>query len=97
MWRHRPFYGNSKIPFEIGLWEGVDGSRIMAVMDAHNYTTKWRLEDLSESKSLKRMTDASPLKTVYHYYGTGDTGAPRPSSRSALWRWACTATVPWRS
>lgn len=85
MWRHRPFYGNSKIPFEIGLWEGVDGSRIMAVMDAHNYTTKWRLEDLSESKSLKRMTDASPLKTVYHYYGTGDTGgAPTIESVRAL-------------
>ena len=42
MWRHRPFHGASKIPFEIGLWQGVDGSRIMAVMDAHNYTTKWR-------------------------------------------------------
>ena len=85
MWRHRPFYGNSKIPFEIGLWEGVDGARIMAVMDAHNYTTKWRLEDLSENESLKRMTDASPLKTVYHYYGTGDTGgAPTIESVRAL-------------
>ena len=48
--RHRPFHGTSKIPFEIGLWQGVDGSRIMAVMDAHNYTTKWRYEDLSHSK-----------------------------------------------
>ena len=53
MWRHRPFHGTSKIPFEIGLWQGVDGSRIMAVMDAHNYTTKWRYEDLSHSKYLQ--------------------------------------------
>lgn len=85
MWRHRPFHGNSKIPFEIGLWQGVDGSRIMAVMDAHNYTTKWRYEDLSESKQLLRMTEGSPIKTVYHYYGTGDTGgAPTIESVRAM-------------
>lgn len=85
MWRHRPFYGNSKIPFEIGLWEGVDGSRIMAVMDAHNYTTKWRYEDLSKSRQLERMASSSPLKTVYHYYGTGDTGgAPTIESVRAV-------------
>ena len=57
MWRHRPFHGASKIPFEIGLWQGVDGSRIMAVMDAHNYTTKWRYEDLSHSKYLQGIAE----------------------------------------
>ncbi len=86
MWRHRPFYSNgSKIPFEIGMWQGVDGSRIMAVMDAHNYTTKWRYQDLSESKNLLAITEKSPIKTVYHYYGTGDTGgAPTIESVRAL-------------
>lgn len=85
MWRHRPFYGNSKIPFEIGLWEGVDGSRIMAVMDAHNYTTKWRYEDLSKSRQLTRMVSESPIKTIYHYYGTGDMGgAPTIESVRAV-------------
>lgn len=74
MWRNKPFYGDSKIPFEIGLWQGVDGSRIMAVMDAHNYTTKWRFEDLSQSSYLYGIAEKSPLKAVYHYYGTGDTG-----------------------
>lgn len=85
MWRNRPFYGKSKIPFEIGLWQGVDGSRIMAVMDAHNYTTKWRYEDLSRSKYLYDIADGNPLKAVYHYYGTGDTGgAPTVESVRAL-------------
>lgn len=85
MWRHKPFYGKSKIPFEIGLWQGVDGSRIMAVMDAHNYTTKWRFEDLSQSKYLFDIAESSPLKAVYHYYGTGDTGgAPTVESVRAL-------------
>ena len=85
MWRHRPFHGASKIPFEIGLWQGVDGSRIMAVMDAHNYTTKWRYEDLSHSKYLQGIAEGNPLNAVYHYYGTGDTGgAPTIESVRAL-------------
>lgn len=73
-WRHKPFHGKSKIPFGIGLWQGVDGSRIMLVADAHNYTTKWKDEDLSHNAELKRLTEASPLHVDYHYYGTGDTG-----------------------
>lgn len=73
-WRAKPFHNGSKIPFEIGLWQGVDGSRIMMVADAHNYTTKWRDEDLSQSKYLLDLTEQSPIKSVYHYYGTGDTG-----------------------
>lgn len=73
-WRNNPFYGKSKIPFEWGLWEGIDGARIGLVADAHNYTTKWPDEDLSNSESLKKMTAAQPLHTIYHYYGTGDTG-----------------------
>ncbi|MCD7936576.1 MAG: discoidin domain-containing protein [Tannerellaceae bacterium] len=85
MWRHKPFHGTSKIPFEIGLWEGVDGARIMMVADAHNYTTKWRDEDLSNSEYLYNLTDTSYIKTVYHYYGTGDTGgAPTIESVRAV-------------
>lgn len=74
MWRHRPFHGDSKIPFEIGLWEGVDGAKIMLVADAHNYTTKWRDEDLSNSRYLQGLAANNVNNTVYHYYGTGDTG-----------------------
>jgi len=84
-WRSKPFYGNSKIPFEIGLWEGIDGSKIMLVADAHNYTTRWQDTDLSQNENLVKMAQASPLKTVYHYYGTGDTGgAPTIESVRAV-------------
>ncbi|MEG1864382.1 MAG: glycoside hydrolase family 38 C-terminal domain-containing protein [Alistipes sp.] len=84
-WRQKPFYGKSKIPFEIGLWQGIDGSQIMAVMDAHNYTTRWRYEDLSESKNLKNIAEGNAIKTAYHYYGTGDTGgAPTIESVKAV-------------
>lgn len=85
MWRQKGFHNGSKIPFEIGLWQGIDGSRIMMVADAHNYTTKWKDEDLSESTYLKNIIDKSPIKSVYHYYGTGDTGgAPTIESVRAV-------------
>lgn len=84
-WRHQPFHNGSKIPFEIGLWQGIDGSRIMMVADAHNYTTKWRDEDLSKSDYLSKITAESPIRSVYHYYGTGDTGgAPTIESVRAV-------------
>lgn len=84
-WRQKPFHNGSKIPFEIGLWQGVDGSRIMMVADAHNYTSKWNDEDLSESEYLQKIIDKSPINTVYHYYGTGDTGgAPTIESVRAV-------------
>lgn len=73
-WRNKPFYGTGKIPFEIGLWQGVDGAKIMLVADAHNYTTKFTDEDISQNKDLIRLAESSPIKTVYHYYGTGDIG-----------------------
>lgn len=84
-WRSKPFYGNSKIPFEIGLWQGIDGARIMLIADAHNYTTRWRDEDLSHNENLLRLAEANPGQVVYHYYGTGDTGgAPTIESVRAV-------------
>lgn len=74
-WREKPFYENGrKVPFDFGLWQGVDGSRIMLVADAHGYTTKWADADLSHNSSLKKIVENNPLKITYHYYGTGDTG-----------------------
>ncbi len=83
-WRSNPFFENrAKIPFEIGLWKGVDGAQIMLVADGRNYTTRWRAHDLSRDSSLIRYTERSPLKTIYHYYGTGDTGGA-PSVESVM-------------
>ena len=78
-WRNHPFYATGKkIPFEIGLWQGVDGARIMCIADAHNYTSKWNDgEDLTRNKQLKKYIEdnrADGVNAVYHYYGTGDTG-----------------------
>ena len=72
-WRNHPFYGDRKYPFTIGLWQGVDGSRIMMV-HGYDYNHRWNGDDISSDKDLLRYAAESPLNTVYRYYGTGDTG-----------------------
>lgn len=82
-WRNNPFYGDSKIPFDIGFWEGVDGSRIMIAADARKYSTKWKDEDLSRSTYLQNLGNRNPDNVVYHYYGVGDTGGS-PTIQSVM-------------
>lgn len=72
-WRVNPFYGNSKHPFTIGLWKGIDGSSIM-LAHGYDYAKRWEYQDLSENEELLELSTRTPLKKVYRYYGTGDTG-----------------------
>jgi len=73
-WRTKPFYeGNKRYPFTIGLWQGIDGSRIM-MAHGFGYAERWKDEDLSKNEQLKREIGESPLNQVYRYYGTGDIG-----------------------
>ena len=73
-WRSQPFYeGNKRYPFTIGLWQGIDGSRIM-MAHGFGYGERWKDEDLSKNKQLIREIGESPLNQVYRYYGTGDIG-----------------------
>jgi alpha-mannosidase len=73
-WRKFPFYGDKKLPFLYGIWEGLDGSRIMSVLHAQNYVTRYEYEDLSTNAQLKQLAQADTNRIVYHYYGTGDRG-----------------------
>ena len=73
-WRTQPFYeGNKRYPFTIGLWQGIDGSRIM-MAHGFGYGERWNDDDLSNNSQLLREIDESPLQQVYRYYGTGDIG-----------------------
>lgn len=72
-WRTNPFYGQSKHPFTIGLWKGVDGSSIM-LAHGYDYGKRWDSHDLSSNEELLQLANRSPLKKVYRYYGTGDVG-----------------------
>ncbi|MFQ5527898.1 MAG: alpha-mannosidase [Thermoanaerobaculia bacterium] len=80
----------AEIPFDLGLWEGPDGSRIVAVLDPGGYGDPLR-EDLSRSAQWLERLEAR-RRTYgpgigYRYFGVGDRGgAPDPSSLDWLER-----------
>ena len=80
-WRNNPFYeGNKKYPFTVGLWEGVDGSKIM-MYHAYGYGEKFDNMDLTDNKQLLDVANRSVNNKGVRYYGTGDTGgAPNIAS-----------------
>ena len=85
VWRTNPFYeGGKRYPYTIGLWQGIDGSRIM-MTHGFNYSQRYQDEDLSQNQQLLREIDESPLGQAYRYYGTGDIGgSPTIASVRAL-------------
>ncbi len=73
-WRLKPFHGDKKYPFLFGLWQGVDGSRIAALMDGGNYGQRYDGEDLSNNANIKDIAANTVNHKGIRYYGTGDIG-----------------------
>lgn len=73
-WRSKPFHNGSKVPFLFGIWEGIDGSKILAAADAKNYVEKFEKGDVSLDKDLAEFVAQSVNSKAYRYYGTGDKG-----------------------
>lgn len=72
------------VPFDIGTWTGVDGSRVFAALNAGSYGAKLR-GDLSKDPKWNETVDKTGEKSGvylgYRYFGTGDIGgAPEDSS-----------------
>jgi alpha-mannosidase len=72
------------IPFDIGAWQGVDGSKILAALNPGDYNGEIK-NDLSNDKAWLATIDNTGKKSGqyvgYHYFGIGDRGgAPRDSS-----------------
>lgn len=78
-WRTATFHGDKKIPFPIGLWEGVDGAQIMMAIEPGAYGTQWECEDLSNNAAIINNAKASYNNTAFRYYGTGDIGGSCPA------------------
>ena len=76
------------IPFSLGVWQGVDGSRVFAVLDAGNYTHDLIggiASDKTELNKIDLMGKKTGLYLGYRYYGVGDKGgAPKESSVKTL-------------
>ena len=86
-YRDRIFYDNGKKwPFLFGIWQGIDGSKILAV--THGGAYNWNPDrKLSEYPDIARDIEASPIKALFRYYGTASSGlqadrggSPLPSS-----------------
>jgi len=75
------------VPFDIGVWEGVDGSSLVAALNPGEYVS--RIEsDLSRDttwlQAAEKQEKESGLPAAYRYFGTGDTGGA-PDSASVAW------------
>lgn len=72
------------IPFNVGVWEGLDGKSVIAALNATDYSGDVT-EDLTKSKTwidrVETNGQASGVFADYRYYGTGDIGgSPREAS-----------------
>ena len=72
------------VPFDIGAWTGVDGSRVFAALNPGSYGARLR-GDLSKDPKWNATVDKTGEKSGiylgYRYFGTGDVGgAPEDSS-----------------
>ncbi|MCK4413160.1 MAG: chitobiase/beta-hexosaminidase C-terminal domain-containing protein [Candidatus Eisenbacteria sp.] len=75
------------MPFDIGLWEGVDGSRLIAALDPGPYATGLDHDLSSDSTwiaAIEEQTVRSGHSIGYTYFGTGDRGGA-PSEASVSW------------
>jgi len=75
------------IPFGIGLWQGVDGSTLIAALDPGAYVsdlTQDQSRDSVVERAIDRQWQQSGLAAAYRYYGTGDVGGA-PSEGSVKW------------
>ena len=75
------------IPFDIGIWQGVDGNSIVAALNPGSYVSEIR-DDLSRDTTwlakINKQGEESGLYAAYSYFGTGDTGGA-PDSLSVDW------------
>jgi alpha-mannosidase len=80
-------WGGVLVPFDIGVWEGVDGSRLVASLKPDSYNSKIGADIGRDKKEVARIAGnerAYGVPVAYRYYGTGDTGGA-PTTGSVEW------------
>jgi len=74
-------------PFPIGLWEGVDGSTLLSVLNPGEYVSKIEGDLSRDEKWLSTAMaqgESSGLYVASRYFGTGDRGGA-PTDESVAW------------
>ncbi len=82
-------WGSSiRIPFDVGLWEGVDGSTLIAALNPGDYASEIKGNltlDPDVYATIDRQNAMSGLPAACRYFGTGDVGmAPNDASVANL-------------
>lgn len=65
------------IPFDIGYWQGVDGSKVFAAIDAKSYRSKLQNDirkDHAILEKINRNNHRYEFPQTFNYYGVGDIG-----------------------
>jgi alpha-mannosidase len=73
-----------KMPFDIGLWEGIDGSALIASINPGNYVSEITRDPALDSAvyaTQDLQAQRSGLPVALRYFGTGDVGGA-PTERS---------------
>ncbi len=88
------------IPFRFGVWEGVGGISLPAVLHAEPYNSLIR-EDLTQSpgwiQTVAELGERSGVRQAYRYFGVGDQGgAPDESSVACVQASVAARTGPLR-
>jgi len=76
-----------KIPFDVGLWEGVDGSSLLASLNPGDYASELKGDltlDPDVYATIDRQAALSGQPVAMKYFGTGDVGLP-PLEPSVEW------------
>ena len=76
-----------KIPFDVGLWEGVDGSSLLASINPGDYASELKGNlslDPDVYATIDRQAALSGQPVAMKYFGTGDVGVP-PLEPSVEW------------
>jgi alpha-mannosidase len=75
------------IPFNVGLWQGVDGETVEAAFNPQPYDSKLNDDLSSDPKWVARLAQdvrRTGVGVDYRYYGTGDRGGA-PAEDSVKW------------
>lgn len=75
------------IPFDIGIWEGVDGSALVAAVNPSEYVSRIETDltrDTLWLNTAERLRKSSDMAAAFRYFGTGDIGGA-PDSTSVSW------------
>jgi alpha-mannosidase len=75
------------VPFDIGMWTGVDGSQVVAALNPGDYGGEIKSDltaDSSLAGTIARQGRKSGLYAAFKYFGTGDVGGA-PTDSSVWW------------